>query len=228
VEEAFSILEQRTVLEFYESNSPEIDILCSELAPKPEDRSHFVAGEGGPTEIINTSVYYVIFSGKVSLFRDEKCSTPHIALHEILHALGFDHSSDKGSIMYPVTDCDQTLDNYIVDEINRLYEIPSYSDLGIQDIRADKSGIYLGFHIEVANYGFRDAKNVALKVYSQGELVKEFDLEDIPVGTRKFLDVKNTRVSKSANEIRFLVTTSPEEDELSYENNEAILQLEQA
>ena len=34
------------------------------------EEGFFVAGEGGPSEVINTSLYGVIFKGKVSFFRE--------------------------------------------------------------------------------------------------------------------------------------------------------------
>src|SRR3989344_6859210 len=57
VKRAFSILEEKTILNFYESNfNSEINILCSEVEPEAEYADHFVAGEGGPVEVINTSL----------------------------------------------------------------------------------------------------------------------------------------------------------------------------
>ena len=129
VQEAFSILGSKTILDFYPifsgSTKPEITIFCSEIEPEPENDGYFVAGEGGPTEVINTSIYGVILSGKVSFFREEKCKNPNIALHEILHVLGFDHNNNPNSILYPTLDCKQEIDDSIVKDINILYSLLS-------------------------------------------------------------------------------------------------------
>ena len=98
---AASFLEEKTILDFKESVKPDILITCSNVAPEPNEQGHFVAGEGGPSQVINTSIYSVILVGKVSLYRSEKCEEPKVALHEILHALGFDHTGNISSIMYP-------------------------------------------------------------------------------------------------------------------------------
>ena len=109
---AFSILSSRTVLRFSpvaEGKTPRIRVLCSEVAPAPDQSRHFVAGEGGPNELINISSFYIILQSKISLYRSDRCSEPKIAIHELLHALGFNHTSDPQSIMFPVSSCNQYL-----------------------------------------------------------------------------------------------------------------------
>src|SRR3989344_6683226 len=92
---AFAEISAKTILTFYQSSEKhEIKIYCSEISPTPQEEGHFVAGEGGPSEILNTTLYAVILSGKISLYRDDECKQPKIAPHEILHALGFDHNSN--------------------------------------------------------------------------------------------------------------------------------------
>lgn len=203
VDKAFSILEQSTILNFRKVSEGEIKIFCSEIAPTPDEERHFIAGEGGPSEIIDTTNYAVIFSGKVSLFRENECKSPNIALHEILHALGFDHNENQKSIMYPITRCDQVLDKYIVDEINRLYDLDSIPDLAIEKVEASKAGIYLNFEITIANYGLQDANSSSLIIFSGNEQVKEFTLGDIDIGTKKILSVENLRMPLKTDPLSF-------------------------
>jgi len=217
--EAFSILSESTVLRFFldEENS-EIRILCSDLAPEPKERGHFVAGEGGPSEVINASLFNVILSGKVSLFRTDKCEEPQIAMHEILHALGFDHNNNPGSIMNPVTNCNQEVDSYIIEEINDLYSKPSLPDLIIEKTSADKIGRYLDFEIIVSNIGLKDSKNASLVVKADSSEVKEFSLGIIEIGTKRILTVENVRVPRKFDKIVFSVVS--DEPEFSKDNNE--------
>ncbi len=218
VEEAFLIISDKSVLEFERKNSEgEIKILCSDIAPKPDEERHFVAGEGGPSEIINTSNYAVIFSGKVSLYRENECNNPNIALHEILHALGFDHNNNQRSIMYPITECNQEIDNYIIEEINRLYEIDSKPDLFIERAFVNRSGRYLNFEISIGNFGLRDSHDARLVIYADGEFVKDFNLEEIEIGTRKIWTVENLRIPRNAETISFVI--EGKEPELEAENN---------
>lgn len=223
---AFSILSEEAVLSFYPAvkDDAEISVFCSELAPEPEEEGHFIAGEGGPSRIINTSVYSVILTGKISLYREDKCDMPQIALHELLHALGFDHRHDKNSIMYPITSCDLQLDRSIIDEINALYSVPSKPDMIIERVSANRTGRYLNFEISVVNYGLEDASDVMLKVYSGGQEVKSFELKNMSIGLSKVLSVQNLKLSGDSDELLFSV--SAKEDELSTGNNRAYLVLQ--
>ncbi len=223
---AFSILSDKTILSFnrIQSNG-EVEILCSDIAPEPQDAKHFVAGEGGPKEIYESGPYYVIISGKVSLYRDEKCDEPKIALHEILHALGFDHNNNLESILYPITSCDEKIDSYIIDEINRLYSIKSAPDLTITSVRAEKTGKYLSFTIEIANYGLIDALDVNLSLYAGDEKIRDFEFQGISIGNKKKMSATNVVIPRDADKIIFQAYLTDGSDELSFENNWAELNI---
>jgi len=220
IEYALEIISNRTILTFIQTNNnPEIRYLCSNVAPEPEEEGHFVAGEGGPSEIINTSAYAVVFTGKVSLYRPETCAEPKISLHETLHALGFDHSDNPKSIMHPVTACDQVVDQYVIDVINDLYKADSLPDLGIDKVDANITGNYLNFNIVVVNYGLRDTQSTTLEVSADGEAVKEFDLKDIEIGSKKFLNVVNLRIPSGSEKIEFTIVSNNPSKEISLKNN---------
>lgn len=217
IERAFAILAQETVLSFIPSEDGQIEVLCSNVSPNPEEEGHFVAGEGGPSEIINTSKYAVILSGKVSLYRDSECKKPNIAIHEILHALGFDHNDNTLSIMYPVTECNQEIDQYIIEDINRLYKVDSSPDLAIEKLSVIKKGRYLDFEITIGNLGLKDSQDSSLTLYTNNVKVKDFELSSIEIGTRKILTVENLRVPRKADVLVFEIQTF--EQELDKTNN---------
>ncbi len=222
--EAFAILSTRTPLVFYESNSSaELQVLCSEVRVDPSIEDHFVAGEGGPVEIINATRYHVIFAGKISLYRDDVCDKPNIALHEILHALGFDHTNSTGSIMYPVTNCDQTLDPSIIKALGDLYRDPSLPDVFLNEVQANKTGRYLSFSMNVSNYGLKDATDVILQISADGSFVQQFNLTSLPIGIRKTLSVHNLRVPSDTSQLFFNV--SENEPDLDESNNHLSLTL---
>ena len=220
---ALATLSSKTVLRFSEKDNGEIKYFCSNIQPSAEEEGHFIAGEGGPSEIINESVYFVILSGKVALYKPTNCDKPNVAIHETLHALGFDHTNKSSSIMYPITNCNQEIDQSISDEINRIYSIPSEADLLIESLDANIVGRYLNFNITVSNLGFKDADNAILKVYSEDKLVKDFSLNNIDFGTRKLLSVSVMLVGSNSRNLKFEVYTS--DGEISKTNNVKTLQI---
>ena len=225
VEQAFEILSERTVLKFYQTkDNPEIKILCSRIAPTPGQEGHFIAGEGGPTEIINTTNFAVIFGGNISLYREEQCDEPKIAIHEILHALGFDHHNVSSSIMNPITGCNQEIDQYIIDDINSLYKANPLPDLQIDSITANRTGRYLNFEINVSNQGLREAKEANLDIYALDRKIGNFTIGDLDIGIRKMLFVQNEKLAGDSTKIVFLVG-SKDEGELSLDNNRAEISL---
>jgi hypothetical protein len=221
--EAFNIIQQNTILSFTESPSPDILILCSDIAPEPEQENHFVAGEGGPTEIINATNFAIILESKVSLYRPDKCDKPQIAIHEILHALGFDHNSNKSSIMNPITDCEQVIDQYIFNEIEKVYSTPSFPDLTIESIEASKSGRNLNFVAVITNNGLKDVNDASLNIIADNELIKSFDIKELEIGSKRKLSVENLNIPRKVEKITFIVETSS--PEISKDNNQAEIKI---
>jgi hypothetical protein len=221
---AFLRIQDATILSFSEmSLNPEIVVMCSNLEPTSAQENHFIAGEGGPVQIINSTKYAIISAGMVSLYRAESCPEPQIATHEILHALGFDHNSNIKSLMYPVTECDQILDQNIIDEINRLYSDPSLPDLVLEFVRASKSGIYLDFEAKVSNQGLVGADGSELVVIVENSEVKRINIGDLEAGMKKILEMTSLRVPRDTEKISFVVEYSG--DELTKQNNRAELEI---
>ena len=220
VKNAFMRIQEKTILSFQEQNrNPEIVILCSNVEPTAEQENYFIAGEGGPVQIINATNYAIILAGKVSLYRPDSCEIPQIATHEILHALGFDHNSNTESIMYPETGCEQTIDQEIIDEIARVYSEPSLPDLTIETVEANKTGNYLSFEAVISNQGIESSANSELIVVVNNAEIKKINIGFLEIGVRKILTITNLKIPKNTKEITFVIQTS--ESELSKENNQA-------
>ncbi len=221
--QATEILEKETILQFFEVDDGEIKISCSNIAPTSEEKGHFILGEGGPSKIFDLSTYSVITEGKIALYREEKCEKPIVALHELLHALGFDHNSNQESILYPLADCDQELDTEIIETINELYKQDSLGDLSIEKISATKSGPYLDFEITISNEGLRKTDKFTLKVTTESKEIKEFEMDELDIGDKIISTVTNLNIPRSAESITFEVYTSGEE--ISKDNNVATVGL---
>lgn len=223
MEEAFEIIESKTLISFnpVTQNNAELSILCSDVSPEAGQENYFVAGEGGPSKVIDSQLYSVILEGKISLFREAECDNPNVAIHELLHALGFDHNNNKDSILYPTLDCGQEIDQEIIESINKLYKDESLPDLVFSLANATKSGRYLNFHIEILNQGLQVSVPLKVAVYSDEKFVEDFDLGAISIGAKKILDVENLAVSSKSKKIDFVVDYDETIREI-YENNNKI------
>ena len=93
----------------------------------------------------------------------------------------------------------------------------------ILNVDATKSGRYIDFKIEVINQGLQDTVDVKLSVYSDDEFVKEFELGDINIGTRKFLEVTNLKISRRDKNIKFIVDDGNKISEILEDNNDVEL-----
>lgn len=225
IKRAFELISEKTSLSFYYSNTnAEIRVMCSEIAPEADEKGHFIAGEGGPSEIINTSNYAVILSGKISLYRNERCDEPKVATHEILHALGFDHYNNSRSILYPTTGCEQEIDQEIIDDINRLYKKDSLPDLMIESIIANRTGRYLNFNINISNEGLANSTGGKLEVYAGDARIANFTIGDLGIGAKKMMFVENVRLQGDYSLITFSALSG--EKELTLENNKAEIRIE--
>lgn len=221
--DAFNVLSEKTILEFYPVlDSPEIFISCD--SKNKFEEGLFIAGEGGPTNITKTNNFNVILNGKILLIRESECENPNIALHELLHALGFDHSSNPNNILYNISACSQTIGQDVLDLINRLYIAPSYSDLSFEDISAFMHGKYIDANISIRNNGLIPSTSGVIKIIIDDETVEEIDIEELGIGYGRTVRLKNLWVSKlSVSEIKFFIDVKS--DELDKNNNLAVLKI---
>ena len=163
IKQAFKILSNLTVLNFYlVSSNEEISATCKSRSRI--ENGLFVAGEGGPINITKTKNFDVISHGEILLIKESKCKRPDIVIHEILHALGFDHSSNPDNIMYKITKCSQTIGEDIIIKINELYSVPDYPDLAFENVSAIMHGKSLDTNISIRNNGLKDSRSEERRV----------------------------------------------------------------
>lgn len=223
MERAFDIIENQSVLEFYPLEyDEEISVTC-DSRNKIKD-GLFVAGEGGPTNITKAGEFYVIFNGKILLIKESTCERPNIALHELLHALGFDHSDNPNNIMYPISKCKQTIGQDILESINKIYSVPSYPDLVFENVSAIMHGRYLDTNITIKNNGLKDAEEIKILIYADEKFVKEIDLDLLEIGYGLTITLSNVWVkAMSVKELKFFIDYNF--DELEKNNNEVVLEI---
>lgn len=217
-ERAFELLENKTILDFYSVNSnEEILITCEDRQKIKED--YFIAGEGGPVNISRAGQFNVIFYGQILLIRQSECQNPNIALHEILHAMGFGHSSNENNIMYEISKCSQTLGEDIPRFIDELYSIPSKPDLTFEEVSPNiHDGKYLDLNMTIKNIGLKNSEKSFANIYLDDEVFEKIELKELQVGSGMKITIQNLKLkTTNFNKIRFIIEANFEE--LNKKNN---------
>ena len=218
MEEAFDILENLTTLEFFEVDFGEEILIECDSNVVVED-GLFIAGEGGPTNITVAGDFNLIYNGRVLLLRESKCPNPNVGLHELLHALGFDHSSNPDNIMYEVSKCKQTIGEDIPQLINELYSIENYPDLSFENVSVNMEGKYLNADLSIRNKGLRFSEKTNLIIYADDKKIKEIEISPLDIGYGTKLTLSNTWIGQiNINEIKLFLETDSKE--LDKSNNE--------
>jgi len=222
MKQAFQIISNETNnIYFYENRLAQIIIYCSQQREEKRN-STFVAGEGGPDNLINLSLYPLINSGKIYLYEQKNnkdCSYPIVELHELMHVFGFDHINDSSKILYPYISCKQRITPDITTELNKIYSKEPKADLTLQNLSANTHGNYLDFNITILNRGLISSINVSLDILNGEKIIDSITIEDLSPGISQIMTVKNIVIkTNNLNQIKFKVTSDSEE--YFYENNQ--------
>ena len=210
------------------TSNPDIEISCTPDSNEISEKNYFIAGEGGAKEIIPTGRFHIIESGIIYFFDENKkslkCDYPNIELHELMHVLGFDHSEDKNSLMFPFLEsCDQRLDKSIIDELNRLYSQENLPELFFQDISSVKKGKYLDYNLTIKNSGSIASKNVTLTILDNEQIVDTHNIGPISYGAGITLSTTNLRLKRrNPEKITFAIDYENKVKEIDESNNIAI------
>ncbi|MEK6833068.1 MAG: CARDB domain-containing protein [Nanoarchaeota archaeon] len=220
---AFNIISDTTILNFFPvEDRQEITITCDD-ANKFEGNL-FIAGEGGPTNITVAGKFNIIESGKILLIKDSDCERPNVALHELLHVLGFDHSKNPKNIMYEISRCDQTMGEDIIDFINEIYSIPSQPDLLFENTSVLMHGKYLDINFSIRNNGIKDSEESVVKIIADGKEVKEIEIPKIEIGYGREIYITNIWIRQiNVQNIEFIIENNF--DELSKTNNQVMFEI---
>jgi len=207
------------IVSFYEvEDDGDILVGCSNKFVELGD-SLFAAGEGGPSKIVNTSGFKVIEEGKIVLYRSDMCAYPVVALHELCHVFGFDHSLDPENIMFNTSGCNQRMSDDMVEVIRELYSIEILADARIGNISSVAQGKYLDFNISILNEGLIGIDSIDLTILGDGEIVDVVDLGEIDVGYGRTLRVENMWVGFGVERVEFVVDAGDLVRELDEGNN---------
>ncbi|NCN86319.1 matrixin family metalloprotease [archaeon] len=218
---AFEIIENKTTLEFYSINEGEEITVTCENTNRMED-GLFIAGEGGPTNITEGDRFKVILHGDILLIKDSECENPNVAIHELLHVLGFDHSENKNNIMYPITKCKQVIGDEIPARIEELYSVPSYPDLKFEKAVAEINGRILNLNLSIRNDGLQKSEKAKILIYTDDKVLKEIELKELEIGHGVSVQLTNLWLTKIKIE-KLKVVIESNFQEISLDNNEILL-----
>ena len=223
METGFEIMESSTMLEFISSEKGMISVYCEKRGRiEGSEKGFFIAGEGGPVNVTMGKYFNVIHGGEIILIKNSNCAKPNIAIHELLHVLGFNHSDNSNNILYPVSNCKQTISPDIIEKIDELYSYPSLPELEFEKVSAQMKGRSLDLNITIKNHGLKDSDEFNIIVYGDGKKIKTIESEGIEVGYAQKIIITNSLITKlKINELKFFIEANFEE--LSKTNNEIVL-----
>lgn len=224
LEEAFRIFQEKMeVINFTElsPNNEDTDIKVS----CPDEtidlgNSLFAAGEGGPSRIVNTSLFKTIQEGIIYIYEPPTCDYPVVELHELGHVFGFDHSENTNNIMYNTSNCQQRISEDMIKLIKQLYSIQPLPELRISEVEAVKKGRYLDFNVTILDEGLIGADNATLTILSGEKEVQKIYLGEVTPEFAKTLKATNVKLpSRDIQEIVFVVDIENNYREYNEENN---------
>lgn len=221
MEHAFEIISNKTILSFQPTQiNEEISVTCDS---KNRIEGDFpIAGEGGPTNITKTNLFSVVTYGQILLIKDSECKNPNVAIHELLHVLGFKHSENKENIMYFLSVCEQEIGQDQIDLINELYQTPTLPDLAFEDVSATLQNKYLDTTIEIKNNGLVASGEANILIYADDKIEKTIELNSLEIGQGVKITLENVKISKS-NPAQFRFSILSEFNEIDKTNNEITL-----
>lgn len=224
MEWAFDIIEEETLLNFYPVQSDaQVRVTCSDEVVSSEE-GFYDAGYGGPTGPIVSGDFNIIEYGNITLMNYKECERPNVAIHELLHVLGFAHSENPKNIMYPISDCSQTLGEDTIEFINKIYSIPSQPDLLFENATASMHGKYLDVNFSVRNNGIIDSEEAVVKIFADDKEVKEVKIPGLEIGYGRRISMSNLWIKQiNIEQIEFIIESNFKE--LDKENNQVIFEI---
>lgn len=140
-------------------------------------------GEGGPVEAYTINDFVIIEKSEMLVtFTTKQCSEPIRVMHEIGHALGFDHSKNESSFMYQYEECNQVFTDELRQAVNKIYGEYAFPDLTITQANARWENNFLNISFWIENIGTRASQRSKVLVHIDNEVIWKDDIEPLLAG----------------------------------------------
>ena len=127
-------------------------------------------------------------------------------------------------VMYPVSNCNQKINNETINAINNIYESPSLPDLLFRKINLSPHKDYINFDIEIYNNGLTNANDVNFSIYGEN-LNRVYELGNISIGGGKIIKVRNLPIFSTIFQLEVYIDKEKNILEVNEDNNQKILSL---
>ena len=162
----------------------------------------------------------------------------NLAMHEVGHALGLSHNDVEDSIMNPTlkipskeiksikpSEVQDLLDAYKIQPRPDLYLLPNSTVTKIVEKRLFKENYYMNTFIAMENIGLVNATNTTMQIKADGIIVREDEIQELPVGSVLSRTYINLPVEKNFSSVEIVLDPENFIDELDERNNILVLKV---
>lgn len=231
---ALDMWEKTGIVSFSVIYSPDADISIGWVPSLKEKATDTL----GNTDIkfINVSQFGIIQSAIIELLTKSESrqlnsnDMVNLALHEIGHAIGLQHTNED-DIMNPVLTIPsksiKKISTSDINNLNKLYELPAKPDLKISEINATKFSFtrfgrdyfYLNISISLQNVGLADAENFNVRLHTDNIFVDEEAIPKLELGNTLNIFQGNLKIDRNFTSVQVNIDADNSIDELNETNN---------
>lgn len=219
--------ETEGVIKFVEVDSPEKAyftirfVISGEFDEPPPSRLIIVYLGEARLDIVNTGLFNLTKSAEMLYTQTSgECENKVTAIHELGHIIGFSHTVDVNSVMFPSVDCRGKITDDMKQAIKTLYSIKELPDLHFGPVEAKKIGNILNINVTVFNRGLITSKSALVEIRVNDRLVENIELPEIEGGKDWWKELK---IDPGAilDSVKLEITSTQEE--FDKENNIVLL-----